>query len=281
MSALQVQREQILAEARFEIQKYEARASFDEYCIRNLKSQIDTRDWDLRRTLEGYMEASQAKDRLQQEVADRERALQEDRLRGFQEIESMKRNHEFYVDEFSRTKLQEESEYHQQSSWTKCENYSVRLITCMIQRISRTPSRCTVDNSHMFPMIQRYFLTKMSEEICLAAPKLCRPILVIRSLHRETFLQVHLHILRHLMKRIPTPWDHPDTGRVSERTSTGQPVTEDGDGGKSAIPNPKFLGSSSTRNSFAPMKGRNFTNYGVDQQRLQIPEPHFVKFPTP
>ena len=53
------------------------------------------------------MEASQAKGRLQQEVSDKERALHEDRLRGFQENESMKRNHEFYVDEFSRTKSQQ------------------------------------------------------------------------------------------------------------------------------------------------------------------------------
>ena len=73
--------------------------------FQNLRNQIDTRDWDLRRTLEGYTKASQAKDRLQQEVADR--ALQKDRLRGFQEIEATKKNHEFYVDGFSRTKLQE------------------------------------------------------------------------------------------------------------------------------------------------------------------------------
>ena len=104
MSALQVQ---ILAEAKSEFQKYRATASFDENYIRNLKSQIDTRDSDLRRTLEGYMDASHAKDRLQQEVADRERALQEDRLRGFQEFESMRRNHEFYFDEFSMTQSQE------------------------------------------------------------------------------------------------------------------------------------------------------------------------------
>ena len=84
VSALPVQREQILSEAKSEIQKYEAKASFDENCIRDLKNQIGTRDSDLRRTLEGYMEASQAKDRLQQEVADRERALQKDRLRGVQ-----------------------------------------------------------------------------------------------------------------------------------------------------------------------------------------------------
>ena len=89
------------------IQKYEEKASFDENYIRNLRNQIDSRDWDLRRTLEGFLEASQAKDRLQQEVSDTERALHEDRLRGFREIEAMKRNHEFHVDEFPRTKLQD------------------------------------------------------------------------------------------------------------------------------------------------------------------------------
>ena len=61
--------------------KYEDKASFDENYVRNLRNQIDTRDWDLRRTLEWYMEASQAEDRLQQEVADKERALHQDRLR--------------------------------------------------------------------------------------------------------------------------------------------------------------------------------------------------------
>ena len=81
-------------------------------------------------------------------------------------------------------------------------------------------------------------------------------------------------------ERIPTPWDHPDAGRVSERTCTGQLVTEDGDEGKGAIPNPRFLRSASTANSFDPVIRRNCTNYGVDQQRLQIPELHFDRFTT-
>ena len=78
-----------------EIQKYEARAFFEETFIRDFESQIDSRDWDLRRTLEGYLEACQAKDRHQREVSDKERAPQEDRLRGFREIEAMKEIHEF------------------------------------------------------------------------------------------------------------------------------------------------------------------------------------------
>ena len=43
--------------------------------------------------------------------------------------------------------------------------------------------------------------------------------------------------------RIPTPWDNPDTGGIPERTSAGQPVPEDGDGGRGSTPNPRYLGS--------------------------------------
>ena len=57
--------------------------------------------------MKGFWKPVKTKDRLQQEVSDKERALHEDRLRGFREIEAMKRNHEFHVDEFSRTKLQD------------------------------------------------------------------------------------------------------------------------------------------------------------------------------
>ena len=37
----------------------------------------------------------------------------------------------------------------------------------------------------------------------------------------------------------------------------------------------------SARNSFVPCEGRFSKNYGADQQRLQISDPHFDKFPTP
>ena len=82
-------------------------------------------------------------------------------------------------------------------------------------------------------------------------------------------------------ERMPSPCGNPDAGRTPERTSIGQPVREDGVGGKSAAPNPRFLRSSSTGNPVDPLKGRNFTDFVIDQQRLQIQEPHFEKFPTP
>ena len=55
MSVLHVQREQILAEAKLEIQKHEEKVvSFNEDYIRDLKSHKDSRDWDLRRAFKGY-----------------------------------------------------------------------------------------------------------------------------------------------------------------------------------------------------------------------------------
>ena len=185
MSALQVQRERILAEAKFEIQKYEERASFDENYIRNLKSQIDSPDWDLRRTLEGYMEASHAKDRLRQEAADTERALQEDRLRGFQEIESEKRNYEFYVDEFSRKRFQNQRTINNLLD-------KVRELQCEIIFLHDSKDFKDAESVHSgqlshVPCDSSLCLPKMSEKTCLDVPKLCRPIFGKRRFHRETF----------------------------------------------------------------------------------------------
>ena len=193
MSALQVQREQILAEAKLEIQKHEEKASFNEDYSRDLKSQIDSR---------GYLEASRAKDRLQQEVADNERAPHEGRLRGLREIQELKRNRGFYVDGFSVTKLQEN-----QNTINNLMN-RVRELHCEINYMHDSKDLKDVESMHSghfhtFPMNQRYFPPKVIEEDCWAAPKLCRLIFRTRSVHRETFLPVHLKILRHPFQEYP------------------------------------------------------------------------------
>ena len=197
MSALQVQREQILADAKFEIKKYEEKDSFDEKFTRNLRRQIGSRGWDLRCTLVGFLEASQAKDRLQHEVSDKERAPHEDRLRGFREGDAMKRNDEFDVDKFSRTKSQEN-----QNTINNVMN-RVRQFQCEISNMHDSMDFKVAESMHSGPVKQRYFFSKMIEEDCWAAPKLCRLMFGIRILHRETFLQVHLHILRHPFQGYP------------------------------------------------------------------------------
>ena len=44
---------------------------------------------------------------------------------------------------------------------------------------------------------------------------------------------------------------------------------------------PRCQSGPSARNSFNPSEGRFSNNYGADQQRLQISDPHFDKFPNP
>ena len=135
-------------------------------------------------------------------------------------------------------------------SWTGWENYTVRLMNCMIQRISRTPDPCTVDNSHTFLVNRRYFLSKMSEETCLAAPKLCRPTFGIRSFRRRFYKATCTCTCRWWWRK---------------RRDTKFEISE------------QFVDWKFSR----PVKERDFTNCGVDQQRLQILELHFDKFPTP
>ena len=77
------------------------------------------------------------------------------------------------------------------------------------------------------------------------------------------------------------PWISDATEDTPIVTSAGQPVTC----GERQIPdttlNPRFQPGRSAGNSFDPKKGRFLRNYGADQQRLQISELHFDKFPTP
>ena len=44
---------------------------------------------------------------------------------------------------------------------------------------------------------------------------------------------------------------------------------------------PRCQSGSSARNSFYPKEGRSSKEYGADQQRLQISDLHFDKFPNP
>ena len=44
---------------------------------------------------------------------------------------------------------------------------------------------------------------------------------------------------------------------------------------------PRFQPGTSPKNSFDPKEGRFSKDYGADQQRLQISDLHFDKFPTP
>ena len=103
----------------------------------------------------------------------------------------------------------------------------------------------------------------------------------MRMVFLETFLPIPLRTLRHLVLECSIHGIFMLPGKIPVQASTRQPAAESGDRDKDTIPTPRFLRSPSARNSFNPLEGRNFKNYGTDQQRIQISELHFDKFLTP
>ena len=81
--------------------------------------------------------------------------------------------------------------------------------------------------------------------------------------------------------RMPHPWNLNATFGNPMRLSTGRPVARSQEQNTHTIPKPRFARKPSTRNFLFPAEGVYPQNKMVDQQRLQISELHFDKFPTP
>ena len=112
-----------------------------------------------------------------------------------------------FVDDFSRTKLLEN-----QNTIHNLMN-TVRELQCEISYMHDSKDFKDAESvrsgqlSHV-PVTQRYFFTKMSEEICWAALKVCHLVFGKSSVHRETFFASPAAYPSSSYARIPTPWDH-------------------------------------------------------------------------
>ena len=101
----------MLAEAKSEILRHEYRTDLAENNIRALNRQIESQGLEIGRTLEGHAQSRREQDLLHEELADRERALRDTRIRGIREMEELKRAHELRVDEYSTGKLIEHQKH--------------------------------------------------------------------------------------------------------------------------------------------------------------------------
>ena len=95
-------REQLLAEAKSEILRHEYRADLAENKICELKRQIDSQAVEIGHTRTWYEQSRRDQALLHEELADRERALRDTRVRSIQKLEELKRDQEFGLEEFSR-----------------------------------------------------------------------------------------------------------------------------------------------------------------------------------
>ena len=101
------QRHPMLAEAKSEILKQECKVDTLNTCIRELQRQARSHRLEVDSANCGYEESRREQGRLHEEVALREKALRDTRVRNSHEMEEMKRAQEMRVDEFSIQKLRE------------------------------------------------------------------------------------------------------------------------------------------------------------------------------
>ena len=78
-----------------------------------------------------------------------------------------------------------------------------------------------------------------------------------------------------------TPYPHELNPWSSGRAEPIHSSTAEKNGNQTQVQDQKCQSARSARNSFVPSEGRSSNNYGADQQRLQISDLHFDKFPTP
>ena len=108
-SLLEGLRDHMLAEAKSEILKQECEVDSLITCIRELQRQAHSHRLEMKNTNCGYEESRREQARLHEELALREKALRDTRIRNIHGMEELKRAQEMRVDEFSLLKLREKS----------------------------------------------------------------------------------------------------------------------------------------------------------------------------
>ena len=102
---LERQKEQILAEVRYEIQKHELQAESDKRSIQELTGIIDSQRMEIDHTITGCEQSRRDQLLLQEELSEQNRDLREALIKSLHEMEELKRVQELRIDEFSRRRL--------------------------------------------------------------------------------------------------------------------------------------------------------------------------------
>ena len=159
-----------------------------------------------------------------------------------------------------------------------CRKCKSRWILWMIQGTFKKWSRITVGDCLKFPVNQQWFEVLVP---CWAATNACHLTHGIRLDYRKTFfgnLFSAVDSSRNHYQRIHHSMTPGDTGSVPVHIGTRTPVARDEDHNRDTIPMPTFAIRPSTISSLFPVDIPS--NSMVAQQRQQISELQFDKFPT-
>ena len=106
-TVVEEQRDHLLAEVKSEILKQECKVDTLNTCIREFQRQAHPNRLEMDHVNHGYEESRREQARLHEELAQREKALRNTRVRNIHDVEELKRAQELRIDEFTRNELTE------------------------------------------------------------------------------------------------------------------------------------------------------------------------------
>ena len=274
---LERQKEQILAEVRSEIQKQEFQADADRRSIQELNGILESQRREIDHTIASDQQLRRDQLLLQEQLSEQNRDLREAHIKSLHEMEELSSVQELRVDESSRRRLIENQD-------------TINELTARIQELQNEVNCMNDSRDFKDAELVRSGLSHVPRQPALLPPyrdpggMLSRPgVMLSRNDKPPDIWDTHgisgnVFVNRPASSSSPYPGGfHPSTSVTSEHTSPH--VTSERQNPDTAL-DPRCQSGPSARNPFDPKEERFSMDYGADQQRLQISDLHFDKFPT-
>ena len=273
---LERQKKQILADCRAEIQKHEFEADSDRRSIEELSGIIESQRSEINRAHQGDEQLRRDQQLLHEQLLEQNRDLREAHMKSLNEMEEVKRFQGSTFDGFSTRKFIEDRD-------------SILELTAKIQELQNEVN--CVNDSRDFKDAES---VRSRQSHVTSQPAFFPPFrdpggMLSRSLGMPSRndmppsigdthgISGNFFANPAASSSAPYPQElNPWSSNVSEHASP-HVMSES----QTPALDPRCQSGPSARNSFVPSEGRFSKNYGTDQQRLQISELHFYKFPTP
>ena len=197
---LERQKEHILAEVRTEIQNHEFEFDFDRKSIQELNGNIESQRREIDHTLACDEQLRRDQLLLHEQLSEQNRDLREAHIKSLYEMEELKRVQEVRIDGSSRRRLIENQDTF--SELTARIQELQNEVNCMNDwRDFKDAESVRSGLSHV-PSQPALLPPFVAQGDCQAA-SISRQIFAIRRVYRETFLQIHERLVRHLIQEDP------------------------------------------------------------------------------
>ena len=275
---LERQREQILADCQAEIRKHEFQADFYRRSIRKLNETIESQKEEICRAHQGDERRRQDQQLLHEQLLKQNWDAREAHEKSLNEMEEWKRFQRFNIRDNCEEKIGRRSRYY---PWTHWQDTGVAEWNQLYEWFERF-SRCWISTQWTFSRCQSTCVFPTSSS---SRWKLSRSIgMPSRKNGPPSIWDTHGisgNVFANPAASSSAPYaqeSNPWSSHISEQIHSSPAEKSEN---QTPAQDQRCQSGPSAKSSVIPSEGHSSQNYGAHQQRLQISDLHFDKFPTP